>query len=142
MKKIISPLLLILLLFCSCTSNFNKKDEIILKIGNYFLTELEAGNLSVDEVYRAYHSEQEIIIDENILQSCSENDITWIAYLDENTVVLGGGGMFQSATGFIVTNGAEPKNLNKHCERFGFDSDTFKIEKKISDCLYSYSAGL
>lgn len=81
-----------------------------------------------------------ISFDDSKLQTLlDEYDITCIYIIDDNSIMFRCGAYFQQAGGVIVTrNNTIPSS---HYPNMGFDDDRVNLHK-ISDGLYSYTAGL
>ena len=63
--------------------------------------------------------------------------------LDEKTVLVGTDSLFQSASGYLVTNRTlEAASKVKVHDRSGFDGNQIYIDAKVKDGVYKYSAGL
>lgn len=62
--------------------------------------------------------------------------------LDEGTVLVGTDSLFQSASGYLITNRQlEAGSTVKVHDRSGFDGNLISIGSKVKDGVYKFSAG-
>lgn len=111
-------------------------------VGNYILSESQNGAITNHDFLRL----------EDLLELAGESSDVYKAFrnayfeyaflADDNTVIICSDTIFQSAAGYIVTDGSEI--TSEQLAVLGYDGDVVNITRKYENYenLYSWSAGL
>ena len=128
----------------------NKQIERAEIIGNYILEGIADNSLSTETVYYLFEDFNKN--GENGLLPAETDEIKEIidskkfidAYaLDENSVLISEGAIFQQVNGYIVTNGkAEIGKSIEVPEEFMYDGNTVSIVAEVKENVYSFSGGV
>lgn len=128
----------------------NKQIERAEIIGNYILDGIADNSLSTETVYYLFEDFNKN--GENCLLPAETDEIKEIidskkfvdAYaLDENSVLISEGAIFQQVNGYIVTNGkAEIGESIEVPEEFMYDGNTVSIVAEVKENVYSFSGGV
>ena len=152
-------LLFSVLLLCSCSvgdnssessisqnvttseTRYSDKEKAAIEVGEYFLENYNNQSFSKEDTYYI-NNEISSHLDSSIVSKCKDNEFYWVSFYDEHTVFIYKGAYFQTAMGYLVTDGTAPAGVAEKSEEFGFDKNSMEISKTISDQLYSIRAGL
>lgn len=128
----------------------NKQIERAEIIGNYILDGIADNSLSTETVYYLFADFNKN--GENGLLPAKTDEIKEIidskkfidAYaLDENSVLISEGAIFQQVKGYIVTNGnVEIGKSIEVPEEFMYDGNTVSIVAEVKENVYSFSGGV
>lgn len=121
---------------------YSDEEKAAIEVGEYFLENYNNQNFSKEGIYYIDVNDKDIPYDSSIVKKCTENEFYWVAFYDEHTVFLYKGAIFQTARGYLVTDGTTPEDVAEKSGKLGFDENTMKISKTISNRLYYVRAGL
>lgn len=128
----------------------NKQIERAEIIGNYILEGIADNSLSTETVYYLFADYNKN--GKNSLLPAKKDEIKEIidskkfvdAYaLDENSVLISEGAIFQKVTGYIVTNGkAEIGKSIEVPEEFMYDGNTVRVTSEVKENVYAFYTGV
>lgn len=118
-------------------------------IGEYMLDNIDNGNFSVGERYymkNENNNRSDYIFLESdnaeVNQSMKNRNFIYAYVLNENSVLISEGAVFQQVSGFLITKGnIEIPTLMQVPHTLGYDGDSISIAKNI-DGVYLWTAGL
>lgn len=150
MQKIASVVILILcmsLTSCSKTAlSDEEKCSVVSEIAEACLEQYSKGSCEKEKDIKIEQILRWSAPDSKIREASKKDENVKYYYaviLDEGTVLVGTDSLFQSASGYLVTNRTlEAASKVKVHDRSGFDGNQIYIDAKVKDGVYKYSAGL
>ena len=149
-RKFASIVFLILCMgLTSCSKPGLSDDEkcsVVCEIAEVCLEQYSNGNCEKETDIRMDQIQSWSHPDMKIREAAKKDENVKYYYaviLDEGTVLVGTDSLFQSASGYLVTNRTlEAASKVKVHDRSGFDGNQIYIDAKVKDGVYKYSAGL
>ena len=151
MTKVITALIIpvLCLSLCSCMRTGLSDDEkcrVVCEIAEICLEQYSDGNLEKETDIRMDQIQSWTDPDSKIRDALKKDKNVKYYYavvLDEGTVMVGTDSLFQSASGYLITNRpVESGSQVKVHDRSGFDGNQISVGSKVKEGVYKYSAGL
>lgn len=151
MTKVITALIIPILCMslCSCIRKGLSDDEkcsVVCEIAEVCIEQYSNGNLEKETDIRMDQIQSWTDPDSVIREAVKKDKDAKYYYavvLDEGTVLVGTDSLFQSASGYLITNRQlEAGSTVKVHDRSGFDGNLIYIDAKVKDGVYKFSAGL
>jgi hypothetical protein len=151
MTKVITALFIpvLCLSLCSCVKTGLSDDEkcsIVCEIAEICLEQYSNGNCEKETDIRMDQIQRWTDPDSKIHEALKKDENVKYYYavvLDEGTVLVGTDSLFQSASGYLITNRPiESGSPVKVHDNSDFDGNRIFIGSKVKDGVYKYSAGL
>lgn len=134
---------------CSCIRTGLSDDEecsVVCEIAEVCLEQYSNGNLEKETNIRMDQIQSWSDPDSVIHKAVKKDENVKYYYavvLDEETVLVGTDSLFQSASGYLITNRTlEVGSQVKVHDSSGFDGNLISIGSKVKDGVYKFSAGL